>query len=113
VIEKHFTLDRTMDGPDHAASLEPDELKRMVAGIRTIEVALGSPRKAPAAEEMANRAVARRSVVAARPIRRGEPIALEALACKRPGTGLSPMRIWELVGRPARRDFAVDEELEP
>lgn len=113
VIEKHFTLDRTMDGPDHAASLEPDELKRMVASIRTIEAALGSSRKAPAAEEMVNRTVARRSVVAARPIRRGEPIALEALACKRPGTGLSPMQIWELVGRPARRDFAVDEELEP
>ena len=99
--------------PDHAASLEPGELKCMVAGIRTIEAALGTPDKAPAAEELANRAVARRSVVAARPIRAGEPVALDALACKRPGTGLSPMRIWELVGRPARRDFAVDEQIEP
>ena len=113
VIEKHFTLDRAMAGPDHAASLEPDELKRMVAAIRTIEAALGSPRKAPAAEEMANRAIARRSVVAARPLKAGEPMALDALACKRPGTGVSPMRIWDLAGRPARRDSAADEAIEP
>ena len=112
VIEKHFTLDRAMAGPDHSASLEPDELKRMVSGIRTIESALGSPRKVPAAEEMANRVVGRRSIVAARPIRAGEPIALDDVACKRPGNGLSPMRIWELVGRPARRDFAIDEQVE-
>lgn len=113
VIEKHFTLDRTMAGPDHAASLEPDELKRMVAGIRTIEAALGSPRKAPGAQEMGNRAVARRSIVAARPLKAGEPLTLDALACKRPGNGLSPMRIWELVGQRASRDFAVDEQIEP
>ena len=113
VIEKHFTLDRTLPGPDHAASLEPDELKRMVAGIRTIEAALGSPRKGPAAEEMANRDVARRSVVAARALRAGEPMALDALTCKRPGTGLSPMRIWDLAGRPARRDYGADEAIEP
>jgi len=113
VIEKHFTLDRTLPGPDHAASLEPDELKRMVAGIRTIEAALGSPRKAPAAEEMANRDVARRSIVAARPLRAGESMALDALACKRPGTGVSPMQIWDLAGRPARRDYDADEAIEP
>ena len=113
MIEKHFTLDRGLPGPDHLASLEPDELKRMVSGIRTIEAALGSPRKGPAPEEMANRAVARRSVVAARPIKAGETIALAALACKRPGTGLSPMRIWELAGRAAPRDFDADEPFEP
>jgi N-acetylneuraminate synthase len=113
VIEKHFTLDRTLPGPDHAASLEPDELKRMVAGIRTIEAALGSPRKAPAAEELANRDVARRSIVAARALRAGEPIALDALVCKRPATGVSPMRIWDLAGRPARHDYDVDEQIEP
>jgi N-acetylneuraminate synthase len=113
MIEKHFTLDRTLPGPDHAASIEPDELKRMVDGIRTIEAALGSSRKVPAADEMANRAVARRSVVAARPLAAGEPMALDALTCKRPGTGISPMRIWDLVGRPARRDYAADEEIEP
>ncbi len=113
VIEKHFTLDRALPGPDHLASLEPDELKRLVSGIRTIEAALGSPRKGPADEEMANRAVARRSIVAAQPIAAGEAISLAALACKRPGTGLSPMGIWDLAGRPARRDFAVDEPIEP
>lgn len=113
VIEKHFTLDRTLPGPDHAASLEPDELQRMVAGIRTIEAALGSSRKAPAAEEMANREIARRSLVAARAIQAGEPIELDALACKRPGTGVSPMQIWDLAGRPARRDYDADEAIEP
>lgn len=113
VIEKHFTLDRVLPGPDHLASLEPDELKRMVSGVRTIEAALGSPRKGPTPEEMPNRAVARRSVVAARPIKAGEPMVLASLACKRPGAGVSPMRIWELAGRAARRDFDSDEPIEP
>lgn len=85
----------------------------MVSGIRTIEAALGSPRKGPAPEEAANRAVARRSVVAAKPIKAGEPIGLAALACKRPGTGISPMRVWDLIGRPAARDFRPDEPIEP
>jgi N-acetylneuraminate synthase len=102
-----------MTGPDHAASLEPDELRRLVAGVRTIEAALGSTRKAPAQEELGNRAVARRSIVAARPLKAGERITIDALACKRPGTGMSPMRIWELLDRPARRDFALDEQIEP
>lgn len=113
VIEKHFTLDRTLPGPDHAASLEPDELARLIAGIRTIEIALGSPRKGPAPEEMANRAVARRSVVAAVPIKAGQAIAVASLTCKRPGTGVSPMEIWSLAGRTARRDFDVDDPIEP
>jgi N-acetylneuraminate synthase len=112
VIEKHFTLDRSMDGPDHAASLEPGELARMIAGIRTIEAALGSARKVPAPEEMGNRTIARRSVVAARSLKAGERLELDALVCKRPGTGVSPMRIWELVGRRAQRDFAADEQIE-
>ena len=111
VIEKHFTIDRTLAGPDHAASLEPDEFARLVAGIRTIELALGSPDKVPAPEEMANRAVARRSVVAARPIRAGEPLSLESLACKRPGTGISPMDVWDLVGVVASRDHGIDEPI--
>ena len=85
----------------------------MIAGIRTIEVALGSLHKGPTMQEDANRAVARRSIVAVRPLKAGEPITLDALACKRPGTGMSPMRIWELVGRPARRDFDADEQIEP
>lgn len=112
VIEKHFTLDRFLPGPDHAASLEPNELRRMVDDIRTIEAALGSGRKAPAPAEVGNRVVARRSIVAARAIARGEAIKMEALAFKRPGTGLSPMAAWELLGRPAQRDYAPDEPID-
>jgi N-acetylneuraminate synthase len=113
VIEKHFTLDRTLPGPDHAASLEPDELKALVSAIRNVEVALGSPVKCPAPEEVPNRQVARRSLVAARPIRTGEPIRLDDLTWKRPGTGVSPMALWDVVGRPASRDYDVDELIHP
>jgi len=112
IIEKHFTLDRKLPGPDHAASLEPAELKQLVSGIRNIEKALGSASKAPAATEMANRAVARRSVVAARPIRRGEVFGRDSFAMKRPGTGVSPMDCWRLVGRVATRDFETDDPIE-
>jgi N-acetylneuraminate synthase len=111
VIEKHFTLDRSLPGPDHAASLEPGELRRLVASIRNIECALGSPVKHPAPAEAANRGVARRSLVAACPIRCGEIITADMLAAKRPGTGLSPMALWDLVGRPATRDYGIDEAI--
>ncbi|MEN2427751.1 N-acetylneuraminate synthase [Chromobacterium vaccinii] len=113
VIEKHFTLDRLLPGPDHLASLEPDELKHMVGAIRNVEAALGSARKLPAPAEHPNRAVARRSIVAGRPIEAGELFSLDMLDCKRPGTGMSPMEIWSLVGRPATRDFSPDEQIEP
>ena len=113
VIEKHFTLDRTMPGPDHAASLEPGELSRMVSSIRNVEQALGSPVKAPAASESANRPIARRSVVAARAIRRGETLSADMLASKRPGHGISPMHLWSLLGRPAGRDYEPDDAIEP
>ena len=113
VIEKHFTLDRKMPGPDHAASLEPDELARMVSSIRNVEQALGSPLKAPAASESGNRPIARRSVVAARPIHCGETFSADMLTCKRPGLGLSPMDLWSLLGRPAGRDYKADEAIEP
>lgn len=113
VIEKHFTLDRALPGPDHAASLEPGELRQLVADIRVIEQAVGSALKGPASAEVGNRAVARRSVVAARPIARGEPIVFDALAFKRPGTGVSPMEAWDLLGRPARRDHDTDDAIEP
>jgi len=112
VIEKHFTLDRRLAGPDHAASLEPLELARLVSGIRVVETALGSPVKQPAPQELGNRAVARRSLVAARAIQRGQPIAVDALACKRPGTGLSPLELWDVAGQLAPRDFAADELIE-
>jgi N-acetylneuraminate synthase len=111
VIEKHFTLDRRLPGPDHAASLEPDELRRLVADIRTIEHALGNAIKAPAAAELTNRAIARRSIVAARPIARGEALSIDALAFKRPGTGMPPTTCWDLLGRPASRDYEPDEPI--
>jgi len=113
VIEKHFTLDRQLPGPDHAASLEPAELRALVGDIRIVERALGNTRKAPAAAEVGNRPIARRSIVAARRIARGEPLSAEALAVKRPGGGVSPMEFWDLLGRPASRDFDVDEAIEP
>jgi len=113
VIEKHFTLDRAMPGPDHAASLQPDELTQLVQSIREVEAALGSPLKHPTDSEMGNRAVARKSLVAARDIRKGEVFSPETLGVKRPGDGLSPFRYWEWLGRPAGRDFASDEGIEP
>lgn len=112
VIEKHFTLDRTLPGPDHAASLEPAELRALVAGIRDVEAALGDGRKIPTTGEGANAAVARKSIVAARPIRCGESYSLDNLTTKRPGTGLPPIRLWDLLGRPAGRDYAADDAIE-
>lgn len=112
VIEKHFTLDRTLPGPDHRASLEPEDLKRMVEAIRTVEVVLGSNTKYPTASEVKNMRVARKSLVAAGTIMTGERFAAANLAVKRPGTGLSPMNYWDVVSRTAPRNFAPDEEIE-
>jgi N-acetylneuraminate synthase len=112
VIEKHFTLDRTLHGPDHLASLEPGELKQMVAAIRNVEAGLGSARKMPVTAERANRALGRRSIVASRPIAAGEVLTLEILDCKRPGTGMSPMEIWSLIGKKAQRNYGTDEQVE-
>jgi N-acetylneuraminate synthase len=113
VIEKHFTLDRSLPGPDHAASLEPGELRSLVADIRIIEEALGSRRKGPAAVEIGNRTVARRSIVAARAIAQGERLTLDALAFKRPGTGLPPTEAWDLLGRLAGRAYQPDDLILP
>ncbi len=113
VIEKHFTLDRSLPGPDHAASLEPDALAQMVRGIRAVELALGHPLKQPATTEIGNRAVARRSIVAGRAIAQGERLDLDMLACKRPGNGMSPMDIWALQGQLATRNYATDEPIAP
>lgn len=109
VIEKHLTLDRTLPGPDHPASLEPDEFAAMVRAIRHIEQALGDGLKRPSPSEAKNRPIARKSLVAAVPIRAGEPFTPANLTAKRPGTGLSPMRWDEVIGRPASRDYAADE----
>lgn len=112
VIEKHFTLDRALPGPDHKASLEPQELKAMVAAIRNIEQALGDGIKRLTPSEARNRPVARKSLVASRPIAAGERFTPNNLAAKRPGTGLSPMRWDDVIGRNAPRDFAIDELIE-
>ena len=113
VIEKHFTLDRQLPGPDHQASLEPAELRAMVSAIRNIETALGDGIKRPSPSEQKNRAIARKSLVAARPIRAGEPFSADNLAVKRPGTGVSPMRWDDYIGRPSPRDYAADELIQP
>jgi N-acetylneuraminate synthase len=112
VVEKHLTLDRSMEGPDHHASLEPREFEALVRGVREIGAALGSAEKKPVPAEEPNRLVARKSLVAARPIARGATITLADLAAKRPGTGLSPMETWSLVGTQAQRDYAKDELIE-
>lgn len=113
VIEKHFTLDRTLPGPDHKASLEPDELRAMILAIRNIEQSLGDGIKRPSASEAKNKPIARKSIVAARAIRKGETLTAKNLAAKRPGTGISPMQWDAVVGRVALRDYAVDEMIEP
>jgi sialic acid synthase SpsE len=113
IIEKHFTLDRSRPGPDHRASLEPAELKAMVSAIRNIERALeGDGVKGPSPSEIRNRLIARKSLVARAPIRRGETFTAENVTAKRPGTGISPMRWDEVIGRGASRDFATDELIE-
>lgn len=109
VIEKHFTLDRSLPGPDNAASLEPDELKAMVASIRNIEAALGDGIKRPSASEAKNKAIARKSLVATAPIRMGETFTPDNVSARRPGTGISPMNWDDVMGRIASRDFAIDE----
>ncbi len=113
IIEKHFTLDRTLPGPDHAASLEPGELKAMVQAIRNIEQAIaGSGSKEPSASELKNIAIARKSIVAGRNIVKGEILSEENITVKRPGTGISPMKWDEVVGSIAQRDFAAGEQIE-
>lgn len=112
VIEKHFTLDRTMNGPDHKASLEPGELKAMVSAIRNIQQALGDGIKRPSPSELKNISIARKSIVAIRSIKKGELFCIENLGVKRPGHGISPMRWDELIGQSAWRDFEVDEQID-
>lgn len=109
VIEKHFTLDRNMEGPDHRASLEPDELRAMVKAIRNVEKATGNGRKKPSLSETKNMSVARKSIVAAKAVRKGEIFTEENLAAKRPGNGISPMRWDEVIGKRAMKNFQEDE----
>lgn len=112
VIEKHFTLDRNMEGPDHKASLEPNELKAMVSAIRNIEKALGVDKKCASSSETPNKIVARKSIVAKRHITEGELLTEENITVKRPGNGISPMRWNEVTGTKAIRSFNADEMIE-
>lgn len=109
VIEKHFTLDRNLPGPDHKASLEPDELTEMVRSIRNIEMAMGTSIKRPSESELKNIQIARKSIVAASDIQTGEKFSEENIMAKRPGTGISPMKWDDVIGRTATRDFVADE----
>lgn len=112
VIEKHFTLDKNMEGPDHKASLDPAELKAMIRAVRNTEAALGDGKKRVTVSESGNKAVARKSIVAARPIAKGEVFTAENLTTKRPGNGISPMRWYSVLGKKAVRDFTEDEMIE-
>lgn len=110
-IEKHFTLDNSMDGPDHRASLNPEDLKKMVRAIRNIELALGSEVKEPSKSEKPNIEIVRKSIVAKRVIKKGEVLSEENLTTKRPGNGISPMRWDEIVGTVANKDYKKDEPI--
>ena len=112
VIEKHFTLDKKMEGPDHKASLEPEELRQMVLSIRNVEAAIGNGVKQPSQAEKKNIAIARKSIVAACDIKKGEVFTENNLTAKRPGNGISPMKWAEVLGKVAKRNFSEDELIE-
>ena len=109
VIEKHFTLDKTMEGPDHRASLEPGELKLMISGVRNVEKALGNDEKKPSKSEKENIGIVRKSIVALREIKEGELFTESNLTVKRPGTGISPMHWFDVIGKRAHKAYKVDE----
>lgn len=112
VIEKHFTLDKNMIGPDHKASLEPFELKEMVQNIRIVEQSLGNGEKKPTQSEEKNMMIARKSIVASKQIKMGEIFSTDNITTKRPGNGISPMKWYEVIGKSASRNFEVDEMIE-
>jgi N,N'-diacetyllegionaminate synthase len=112
IIEKHFTLDKHLTGPDHSASLDPSELKKFVTSIRRLELALGDGVKRPVASELRNASRIRRSIVAAEEIQQGEEFNMKNLCMKRPGEGISPMRIYQVIGNKACRNFRPDEIIE-
>ncbi len=109
VIEKHFTLDKNLPGPDHRASLDPGELRSMIEGIRIVEKAKGNGLKIPSFSEIQNRAIVRKSLVAARPIAKGEFFCEQNLTVKRAGAGITPMLYWDLLGTQSDRSYKVDE----
>jgi len=109
MVEKHFTLDKNLPGPDHQASLEPEELKAMIRSIRQVEAALGSGLKIPTPSELKNKDIMRKSLAATRTIRKGECFSEDNLTSKRPGNGISPLYYWDWIGKEAERDFQPDE----
>jgi len=111
IIEKHFTLDRALPGPDHKASLEPAELKTLIDGVRAIEISLGDGIKIPQPSEVGTAVVARKSLIALKPIKSGDPFTAENLGATRAGGGLSPMNFWRLIGTIADRNIDVGEPL--
>ncbi len=112
IIEKHFTLDKNMPGPDHKASLEPEELKNMVNAIRNIEKALGDGIKRPSKSELKNINIARKSIIASKNIKKGEILTEQNITIKRPGNGISPMKYYDILGKTAKKDFGIDELIE-
>ncbi|WP_027400288.1 N-acetylneuraminate synthase [Anaerovorax odorimutans] len=112
VIEKHFTLDKNMIGPDHKSSLEPDELKKMISAIRNIEMAIGNGKKKPSESEIKNIQVARKSIVAKKAISKGEYFTEENITVKRPGSGISPTRWFDVLGLISTKDYQKDELIE-
>jgi N,N'-diacetyllegionaminate synthase len=108
-IEKHFTLDKTMDGPDHKASLEPEELKAMVVAIRNIEKALGGSEKKPSPSESVNIEIVRKSIVASATIKKGDLLSKENITVKRPGNGINPMKWDSLIGTVATKRYQIDD----
>ncbi len=112
IIEKHFTIDKNLPGPDHQASLEPAQLKEMILSIRDVEQALGSPIKAPSLSEIKNRMLVRKSLVVAKPVNKGEIFSKDNLTCKRPEFGISPFEYWNWIGRKAKKVYQQDEEVE-
>lgn len=112
VIEKHFTLDRNMEGPDHKASIEPQELKTMVSSIRNIENVIGDGNKVVSASELKNQAIARKSIIALTDIKKGDVFSEENITTKRPGSGINPMRWFDLLGKTAKHDYSEDYLIE-
>ena len=112
IIEKHFTLDKNLPGPDHAASLEPDELKAMVKGIRNIEIAFGDGKKRPSSSEKKNLTIVRKSIVAKTKIKKGDTFTENNMSIKRPGTGISPMKWYDLINKKSRKSFNSDDLIE-
>lgn len=112
IIEKHFTLDKALPGPDHKASLDPEELTQMISYIRDVEQAMGNPFKYPTDSEMGNIDVVRKSIVASKPIAVGEIFTADKLTTKRPGHGISPLKFWDLIGQKASRNFQKDDLIE-